>query len=256
MRVFALAMLLAAAAGGAAAQDDRSDFVVFVQTPDGEPVAGATVVVGGRGASADGEGRATIPGLAPGRYCVRVSFVGRAPRELAARLDAPGPWALAVELAEDETQLGDVVVTARDLSRSRLAADGFFDREKLGGGTILTRQDIERRNPIRLGDALGTVTGVRVRTNSVNEDNFAEATPGRTATSVRLGEPCAMDVFLDGVYSTFLTADIDAIAAADVMAIEVYRGPSQVPTAYSQLGQGSNCGVVLVWTSASVFEGE
>ena len=74
-------------------------------------------------------------------------------------------------------------------------------------------------------------------------------------TSVRADTPCELAVFLDGVHSPFLSADIDALSAQDVVAIEVYRGPSQIPAQYNQLGRGEGCGVVLVWTSRSLDEG-
>lgn len=249
-----LALLLLGTASAQDARpeaDARRDFVVAVQTPDGEPIVGATVRVGDRGASTDADGEATVAGLAPGRYRVRVSFIGWQTRELAARLDAPGPWGLIVEMVPDEVALGEVVVEARDLGQSRLAADGFFDRFEAGFGTVLTREDIERKNPIRLGDALSGVIGVRVRTRSFRQIGD---TPGRTATSVYRGDVCEMAVYLDGMYSPSLTSDIDAISAQDVVAIEVYRGPSEVPMLYNHLGRGGGCGVVLVWTSRSLAQ--
>lgn len=244
--------LLAASAVEAQESPYTSDFIVGVQSPDGAPIAGATVLVGERGASTDADGEAVIEGLRPGRHVVRVSFLGYEPRELAARLEAPGPWGLIVELAEAAVALDEVVVSATDLSRSRLAQDGFFDRQKFGHGTVLTIDDLERRNPILLGDALMGVLGVRVRRNSVR--GLGGGTPGRTAVSVRFGAECPMDVFLDGFHSPFLSENIDAITAHDVVAIEVYRGPTQIPVAYNRLGQGGACGVVLVWTSRSLAE--
>lgn len=251
-RSLALLLLALLAALPATAQEAHtSDFIVGVQTPAGEPIAGATVLVGDRGASTDADGEAVIDALPPGRYPLHVSFLGYEPRDLLAVLDAPGPWGLIVELQEAAVALGDVVVEDRDLSRSRLAADGFFERERLGLGTVLTRQDIERKNPARLGDALTGVLGVRVRTRSFRS---LGDTAGRAVTSTRAGDPCELAVYLDGMYSSFLSSDVDGLAAQDVVAIEVYRGPAQIPAAYNQLGRGESCGVVLVWTSRSVAE--
>ncbi|MEM0964194.1 MAG: carboxypeptidase regulatory-like domain-containing protein [Bacteroidota bacterium] len=251
MRCIPILCCVLALSVGAAAQDDA--FIVGVQTTDGEPIAGATVLVGDRGASTDADGEAVIEGMAPGRYRVRVSFIGKETRQLAARLDAPGPWGLIVELADTPLGLGEVVVEARDLSRSRLALDGFFERERLGIGSVLTREEIERKNPTRLGDALTGVQGVTVRTRSVSG---LGASTGRVATSTRSGGPCELAVYLDGTYSPFLSEDIDGLAAQDVVAIEVYRGPAQIPAFYNQLGRGEGCGVILVWTSQSLNEGQ
>ena len=248
MRLLVLSFALALAPA-VSAQTAPSDFVIGVQTPDGEPIAGATVAVGGRGASTDAQGEAVVEGLRPGRYPVRVSFVGLPTREIAAVLEGAGPWDLIVEMADSATLLLEVVVEGRDLSNSRLAADGFFQREALGGGTVLRAEDIERRNPITVADILrGGVLGVRVQ-----QGRF-----GEVATSNRRGSGCRMDVYLDGTYSPTLTESLDALPAQGIVAVEVYRGATQVPLQYRLSngdpgsGGAAGCGVVLVWTELSL----
>ena len=88
----------------ARAQDSdlRAPFTIAVQGPDGTPIAGASVLLGDdRGAAADADGEARFEDVAPGRYVVRVSYVGRRSRQLRAVLNAPGPWGLIVEIAEE-----------------------------------------------------------------------------------------------------------------------------------------------------------
>lgn len=240
---YLLCLLLLALGSTAAAQDDTRDpFIVGVQTPEGEPIVGAAVLVGSRGASTDASGEAVIEGLAPGRHRVRVSFVGKRTRELVARLEAPGPWGMIVEMAESQLSLEGVVVEARDLSGSRLAEDGFFERLSLGAGTILRLEDLERRAPITLTDALRGVLGVRIRRGS----------QGPVAVSQTRGSECALAVYLDGVSYRFASDNLDAISAQDIVAIEVYRRPSEVPLRYNQLGVSDGCGVVLAWTALSL----
>lgn len=243
MRLASLTLLLLLAPA-LHAQDDASDFIVAVQTPEGEPIAGASVLVGSKGASSNADGEARIEGLAPGRWRVRVSFVGKRTRELAARLEAPGPWGLIVELADDPIVIGDVVVEARDLSSSRLAADGFFDRLALGAGTVLTVEELERRNPITLTDALRGVLGVRIRRGS----------DGPVATSQTAGNECALAVYLDGTPYAYASRNLDTITAQNIVAVEVYRRPSELPIRYNQLGIADGCGAILVWTTFSLDE--
>lgn len=242
MRVAAFALLLLAPLG-ALAQNDA--FIVGVQTPGGDPIPGASVLLGDRGAATDADGQATFEDLAPGRYVVRVSFVGKATRRMLAVLEPPGPWGLIVELA-DAAQTLEVVVEARSLEGTRLERDGFFQRQALGSGTVLTAADIREKRPILLTDVMRGVLGVRVRRGA----SGPVAVSGRSA----LAGECQLRVYLDGAYSPGLSDNLDALSAQGVVAVEVYRGASQVPTQYNQLGVSDGCGVALVWTELSTAE--
>ena len=239
LAVALLAPLVAAAQGA----DPRADFTVAVQTPDGQPVPGATVLVGtDLGAAADADGQAVFEDVAPGRYAVRVSFVGSPPVELDVELTGSGPWALVVDLEDATGLLGGVVVEGDRLDRSRMARDGFFRRQRAGFGTVLTAEDIERRGATVLSSALRGVLGVRP---------LRGRTGGAVVTSTRGG--CRMGVYLDGSFAPDLTDDLDALPLQDVAAVEVYNG-LQVPVQYRTPGQvGGACGVVLVWTRFSAL---
>ena len=234
MRAAPLFVLLLLAPLVALAQADS--LWVGVQRPDGEPVVGATVQVGERGASTDLEGLAAFDGVGPGAYTVRISFVGSPPVELDVDLTGPGPWGLVVDLEEATGLLGGVVVEGTRLDRSRMARDGFFRRQRSGFGTVLTAEDLERRGAFALSGALQGVAGVRA----------LRGLGGAAAVSTRGG--CRMGVFLDGIFAPDLTADLDAIPLQSVAAVEVYNG-TQVPIQYQVRGRrGTACGVVLVWT--------
>ena len=242
MRAVLLLSLLVPLA--AAAQEGT--LYVGVQRPDGTAVVGATVRLGERGASTDVEGLAAFEGVAPGRHTVRASFVGSLTEEVEVELSAPGPWALAVDLADDVALLGGVVVEGQSLGssldRSRLARDGFFRRQRYGFGTVLTADDFAQRGATSVSGALQGVAGVRTRRGAVG---------GAVATSSRGG--CRMDVYLDGSPAPDLADDLDGIPIQDVVAVEVYNG-LQVPVQYRASGRaGSACGVVLVWTRFSTL---
>lgn len=240
-----LALFLIAALAPLSAQSGASDFIVGVQTPDGEPIVGASVLVGDRGASTDADGQAVLEGVMPGRYRLRVSFVGRVTREMVAPLTGAGPWGLIVELADNPISLGDVVVEARDLSSSRMAADGFFDRLEGGSGTILTVEEIERRAPLQLTELIrGTAPGVRVRRGA----------EGPVAVVQTRGVECQMSVYLDGTFYSYAGNNLDAVPAQDIVAVEVYPRTTQIPIQYNRLGESDGCGVILVWTSFSLAE--
>lgn len=245
MRLALLVVLLLVPLAAAAQDGGRARLHVGVQTPESEPLPGATVVLrDGRGAAADAEGVATIENVAPGPDTLRVSFIGRATQEVAVTLGAPGPWALLVELPDATGLLGSVVVEAAggDLRNTRLGRDGFFRRQRRGGGTVLDAEDLARRNSPTVSGALYGAPGVRVQ-------------QGRTgATAVSTRGNCRMSVYLDGTYNGLLTGDLDVIPPQDIVAVEIYRD-SQVPVQYRPASRpGSSCGVVLLWTRFSTLE--
>ena len=86
---------------------------------------------------------------------------------------------------------------------------------RMGVGRVFLREDIDRIRPHSVSDLLSTYT-------------FAAR--------------CAPTVLLDGLE----TEARDIVHNADMLeAVEIYRGPTQVPIEYYQYAQ---CGVALVWT--------
>lgn len=255
-------VVLSVLAAVAASAQDRSPFTVAVETPEGAPVAGASVLLGASGGSTDADGEVVFPAVRPGRHVLRVSFVGRETREAAVTLEAPGPWELAVELAPAARPLGDVVVEARTLDRSALARDGFFERARMGAGTILTAEDIARKAPVALDDVLRGEGGLRVQrtrrgfTVAVAKhsgylvDTFTNRDAERLAVEAEENlQGCVMDVYLDGAPAAWLTEDLPGLSARGLVAVEIYRGPAQVPSRYA--ATSGTCGVILVWTETS-----
>ena len=112
VRALALAVLALAAAGAQAQITVRG----FVETAEGTPLPGANVAVralaGGplQGATADGDGFYEVGPLAPGRYAVRVSFVGYVAYADTVRLTDGPVFPLTVALRSAEDALDEVVV--------------------------------------------------------------------------------------------------------------------------------------------------
>ena len=112
MRTFALFSLLILLPGVATAQTAMLRGRV-VDRADGQPLAGATVEVAREGlrtgAATDAAGFFIVAGLRPGRYALRVSFLGYTPFEDTLSLDAEGAM-LDVALRAEARQAGEVVV--------------------------------------------------------------------------------------------------------------------------------------------------
>jgi hypothetical protein len=115
----------------------------------------------------------------------------------------------------------------------------FERRRATGRGTFITRDDIDRRNPLTVADLLRTVRGLATRTSG-----------GRTevrfirANSRLDGVDCPPELWFDGV-RTF-DATVDEVDPGEVEGIELYRGLGQIPAEY--LSRTAACGVVLIWT--------
>ena len=122
-----------------------------------EPLAGATAVLKGtqQGVGASAEGEFRITNVAPGSYTLVVSFVGYKSQEVPVRV--PGSENLTITLADDATDLTDVVVT------------GVFDeRKKLTASVAITTLDtktIERLSPTNGLALLRQVPGIFVNTS-------------------------------------------------------------------------------------------
>lgn len=126
-------------------------------------------------------------------------------------------------------------------SYERLERSGFFRRRARGEGWFLTRYDplFQRR---RLSDVLRGAPGV----------NVDEGGGGARVSNARSGRTCPYAVFVDGTYTSI--RNIDELTAEDVDAIEVYRGPAEVPLAYRAPSYDRTCGALLVWTRIEVDE--
>lgn len=111
----------------------------------------------------------------------------------------------------------------------------FWRRRKRGWGRFFTRQDIERRNPIRITDLLRTVPGISVYRNGSTTRIRASRSAGR----------CGPSIWLDGLFLS--DADVDLLVQPnDVEAVEVYRGSGETPAEFS--GAFDGCGAIVIWT--------
>lgn len=123
-----------------------------------------------------------------------------------------------------------------------LASRGFYRRQAAGQGWFLTRSDPEVRRGRTVSDVLRTVPGVNTR-----------GTVGRVlAASHRQPGACPFAVFVDGLYTTI--RNVDELTLEDIAGLEVYRGPSEVPLAYTAPSYDRTCGALLVWSRMDLEE--
>jgi hypothetical protein len=179
-----------------------------------------------------------------GRYRLRASRIGyhqvSTPSFVVAEGEVTG---FEVVMSHRVQVLAPLTITERYRPSARAMLDpmeGFEFRKRLGTGTFFDRKALEARNALRVTDVLRGLAGVRVAGGQVR---FA-----RSLGSGGFGDgQCPPAVFMNG---TILRIDpmetLDQLQMDQVIAIEVYRGPSQTPAEFS--GTDSACGAIAVWT--------
>jgi hypothetical protein len=128
----------------------------------------------------------------------------------------------------------------------------FYNRRAVGIGAFITRADIDRRKPYQPSDLLRTVAGVRV-----TADNALGSKPkiemGRQAVIlaprrgvVSSGAVCVVNYYLDGSWVPGGTFHMDDLSPGSIEAIEIYRGPAEIPPRFKQ--RETACGLIVIWT--------
>jgi hypothetical protein len=177
-------------------------------------------------------------GLAgPGEYTFQTSIIGFLPIEQKLTVNPGEELIVDVSIAPAAIPLNPITIVARGTATG-LA--GFYARaeatKRIGGGTVLMKSDIERRNATRTSHLFSMVSGTRV--------------VGDTIRFGRGGVPCRPQVYVDGL--AYSTGVVD-IPPETIAGIEAYRSGSQMP---SQYGDRNGCGVVLIWTERPTSQGK
>ncbi|MBI2404052.1 MAG: carboxypeptidase-like regulatory domain-containing protein [Gemmatimonadetes bacterium] len=180
---------------------------------------------------------------------------------------------ILVQLITSPVDLPEVIVSGQPTKPLRYAGtmkyDDVFLRQRVGLGTLITREAIDRRFGVATHEVLQGIPGIWIWNGPPKRIRFA-----------RCGDPRGVSVFIDGVRQvpafsetapatvsgrggsgvidprqvaprSFNPADeeplvemLSRVNPSDVEMIEVYRGPSEIPGVYHWDG----CAVIAVWT--------
>ncbi len=139
-------------------------------------------------------------------------------------------------MRQEAVDLPAVVVEADRVIFSYGRMREFWRRRERGVGRFFTRNDIERRNPIRVTDMLRTIAGISVSRVGLTT----------RILSRRYGGRCGPSIWIDGMQ--LFDSDLDVLVhPQDVEAIEVYRGFAETPPQFSG-GFDDRCGAIVIWT--------
>ena len=189
----------------------------------------------------DSAGQFVLTAPKAGDHAVRFERLGYRPvRSEPFALDARSEVSLSVFLPLGAVGLEPVTVTAApDAAARHLERVGYFERRKRARDLTDVLRAIPGVSQVALGGG-----------SSLNTRAFR-------LRGMESMAPCRMPlVYLDGMRVAAndpgtswgaLVRELNAVVYPEhLLAIEVYRGPSEVPTAYG--GAESGCGVILIWT--------
>jgi len=164
--------------------------------------------------------------------------LGFAPKSIEADIADGKTLALTVVLDAAATEIEGM--TVEEVTRRRQFLADFYDRSSRGFGHFVTREQIEKRNPMNLSDMMRTIPGARLipmRNGGQAALRFNRAMGSRD---------CPPQYWVDGVKTYAL--NIDDIIPQDVEGIEIYEGASSIPPQFNTKEGTTICGVVLIWT--------
>ena len=213
-----------------------------VRQRDGRPMTAAQVHVAGSIATdtTDRTGRFQLARLPAGTQTLEVLALGYAPKRVAVDLRAGRLDTVTVVVNEPVRTLERVAVYGR--RSSSVDRTGFLRRrDRLLGGHFLSPEDLARRNPANVADALRTVPGIIIR----KQDQFTDKIFYRS---------CQPTIYLDGQYLRSGSSTIDSnisevVGAAELAGAEVYSAAT-APAEFLPMGEA--CGVVVLWTRGAL----
>ena len=213
-----------------------------------------------------GRFRLTVP---PGPRLVAVRALGYRPLMWAVTLGSGLEASGRIRLQRASIVLPEMTVVGERYVPSRLA--GFYQRKRIGFGKYIDPETIAGRFTNSTADLLQGIAGVRV-TNapgdpfnylvSFSRCNLIESSGGSFAGAMIVGGrgqstsptsppslgPAAkspVGVYVDGFKVPGDPGQIlGMINPADVEAIEVYRGPSELPAEF----MSDDCAAIVIWT--------
>lgn len=245
-----MALLLGTSVDPAAAQVVQGR---VVEAESGNPVADVEVRLldGTRSVASvvtDSTGWFSLRAAVGGVFRLSTSHLRFARTEAEVEVGTGAMVEVLLRLTIQPTELPAIEVVARGRAPNAvLERNGFYDRKASGFGVFRTPEDVERRNLFAASDLFLGISGLRVE--------YSGGLRGKDIRMTRGEDPnCSPRIRIDNVIvrrggrqANIGDPPIDAlIPPQDILAVEIYRSPSETPREYG--GNDVTCGVVVIWT--------
>lgn len=245
--ITALGALLAAPLQG---QDKVSVITGVVRDAEGKPLAGAEVFAGrsDKPATTTEQGTFRIAPAPTGPLWVSVRRIGYAPVRRSVTISKGEVQTLDFEMEPLPVTLPELKVVERSGFKSRRLED-FWRRSRTGfGGRFVTREEIERRNPIQLSQLVrGHLPFAALARWEVSAWDSEYDFIGFRSAATGVSRRCSPAVSINGnvPLGGWL---VDDIPVSEVEAIEIYKPRwSNIPVEYSFHPRAQACGLVVIW---------
>ncbi len=254
LRAVACVALVSLSAGGIGAQAYASITGIVLDTTTAGTagkvisVAQAEVtLVGTRHlAVTDTSGTFRLGSIPVGAYLLRIRRVGYTPLQTTVTVRAGASTDLLFALSPVRQELETVTVKTEARRSARL--EQFEIRRRRGLGTFITRSTLEGPGIVSLSGALRRLAGVRIIDSIVDGSHVPVAVSSHGAKFYNNHMVnCVLRIVVDDVVMPEGFA-LDQVSPNDIEAIEVYDGPSTVPSQYASMSSSVSCGVILLWT--------
>jgi hypothetical protein len=234
----AFACALASARGQTATPLVLRGRVIDKVSRGGLPGATVTVLGLSRQTATDSLGGFVLGGLRPGRISLVVNasafpitriifdLTGDTVRTIALDSTASGVQAQSLPAAVTTAAATEVSYRLRDFER----------RRKTGRGQYLGETEIRNSTASNVQDLTRGMRGVTLHCGGTTEG-------GCRIQMVRAPVNCQPDYVIDGQLDNIFGP---STPIRDIVALEVYTGPSDVPGEFA--GRTAGCGVVVIWT--------
>jgi hypothetical protein len=257
IRVWIPIILVTCFASAARAQSVFLGAIVADGDPS-PPLAGAEVTIPALnlGARTDSLGKFFFNGIPKGVFRVIIRRVGYNAIAINARFSGADTLAADFALTPVAVALDTVNVIGGGTQHGKFLE--FEDRRAHGGGSFLTRSDLDRDKDRQLGEILAKLPGVRVNRygaeSAVASSRYsANVARGGDAMDRRKGAPraCYSQVYIDNVRVFSSDANealfnINSIPPSTIQGIEYYASREETPIQYASYR--AECGTMLIWT--------
>jgi hypothetical protein len=225
-----------------------------VRDPDARPIPGVEVRAPEARTLTDSLGRFVLRGLSGDSVRLELRRIGYQALSRTVSLRAP-PAELELVMHPEAVVLPEIRTTARPAKPAKYLGttkyDGFFQRQRLGLGTFISREQIERMNAFHTVEILRGIPGINV---SIGNGDPTDA-------DIRIprcfGGNSRVTVWIDGKMQLTrsrdpghpgrdiaLAEELARITPSNIEMVEIYRGASQIPGVFHWDG----CAVIAIWT--------